>query len=240
MIQGFESGLIDARPGEERKLELTFPEEYHESSLRGRQVSFNVSVKAVAEPEVPMVDGDFARAFGIADGDVERFKSDVRSNMERELSQRVEALVKNQAMDILLEANPIDLPRVLISEEIGALKEQAERAGAGAGGKVELPDELFEQSARRRVALGLIIAEVVRVNDIQIDEDRVRAAVEDMAATYEQPQEVIDYYYRNKESRQSIETLTLEGQVVDWVLQQLTVEDEPKSFQELTDPASGG
>jgi len=235
MIPGFESGLIGARVGDQRTLDLQFPEDYPSEHLRAKPVSFAVTVKAVAEPKLPVIDADFARSFGIEDGDVERFREDVRGNMERELKQRVQSRVKNRVMDMLLEANQIDLPRVLITEEIKALKTQArQRLG---GGRMELPDELFEENARRRVALGLIIAELVKLNDIKVDPNRVREAVEDMASTYEQPEEVVDYYYRNKEHLRSVESLTLEDQVVDWVMERVNVEDEPVSFQELTNPS---
>ncbi len=235
MIPGFEDGLIGAGAGEEKTLELSFPEDYHAEHLKGKPVTFEVRIKAVSEPKLPEIDAEFARAFGVEDGDVERFRQDVRANMERELKQRLQGRIKNQVMDLLIEANAIDLPRVLIKEEINSLKEQA-RQNIGSG-RFELPDEMFESSARRRVALGLIIAELVKVNDIRVDSDRVRSVVEDMASTYEQPQEVIDYYYSNKARLQPLESLTLEDQVVDWVLDRVTVEDEPSSFQELTNPA---
>jgi trigger factor len=236
MIPGFESGLEGARAGDERKLELQFPDEYHAEQLRGKPAVFDVRVSEVAEPVLPAVDAEFAKAFGVEDGDLDRFRADVRQNMERELKQRIEASVKNQAMDLLLEANKIALPDALIREELKALKQQA-RQNVG-GGQFELPDELFQDQARRRVALGLIIAEVVKVNDIKVDEERVREAVEDMASTYEHPQQVVDYYYSNKEHLASVESLTLENQVVDWVLARVAVEDEPGTFKELTDPAA--
>ena len=234
MIPGFESGLLGALPGEERTLDLQFPENYRAEHLRSKDVSFSVSVKSVAEPVLPEVDAELAKAFGIDDGDLIRFRLDVRGNMERELKQRVQARIKASAMDLLLEVNQVDLPKVLIEEEIRTLKKQT-RESAG-GSSVELPDNLFEANARRRVALGLIIAEVVKVNGIEVDPRRVREAVEDMASTYEQPQEVIDFYYQSKEHLASVESLALEDQVVDWVMSQATVEDEVSTFQEMTAP----
>jgi trigger factor len=237
MIPGFEDGLIGAEAGEERTLELQFPDDYPAEHLRGKNASFAVTLKAVAEPVLPALDEDFARSFGIEDGDIERFRADVRNNMERELKQRIQSRVKARVMDALLEANPIELPRVLIREEIKAIKDQARQSIRG---NMELPDELFEKDARRRVALGLIIAEVVKANNIQVDPQRVREAVEDMASTYEEPQEVIEFYYRNKEHLASVESLALEDQVVDWAMERVTVEDEPLSFRELTEPAHAG
>lgn len=237
MIPGFEAGLVGASAGEERVLELSFPEEYHAEHLKGKAVSFVVTVHAVAEPKLPEVDVDFAKAFGVEDGDLERFRQDVRANMSRELKQRVDARVKSQVMDLLLEANPIEIPRSLINQEIQTLKEQM-RQNLRGNTKIELPDQLFEGNARRRVALGLVLAEVVKSNQLKADPDRVREAVEDMASTYENPQEVVDYYYSNKDHLASVEALALEGQVVDWVLTQVEVQDQPQTFQELMGPAA--
>ncbi|MGA7983360.1 MAG: trigger factor [Chromatiaceae bacterium] len=238
LVPGFESGLIGARAGEERQLDLSFPEDYHAEKLKGKAARFDVRISSVEEAVLPEVDGEFARAFGIQDGDVGRFRQDVRQNMERELKQRTSARVKHQAMETLLAANPIDLPTALIKDEIRALKEQARQGAAGA--KFELPDNLFEESARRRVALGLLMGEVIKVNGIKVDQKRVRAAVEDMASTYEDPREVVDFYYKDKEQLASIESLALEDQVVDWIMSQVQVDDEPMSFQQLADSAQGG
>lgn len=236
MIPGFEEELVGAQAGDERRLDLKFPDDYHAEHLKGVAACFDVTVKAVAEPRLPEVNEDFARGFGMEDGDVERFHQDVRQNMERELKQRIDNRIKNQVMDLLLEANQIDLPQVLVEQEIGVLKNQTrEKAG---GARMELPDDLFQESARRRVALGLIVAEVVKANGIKVDAKRVRAAVEDMASTYERPQEVIDFYYSSKEHLASAESLALEDQVVDWVVAQVRVEDEPGTFKQLTDPAA--
>ena len=237
MIPGFEAGLVGASAGDERVLELSFPEEYHAEHLKGKAVSFAVTVHAVAEPKLPEVDADFAKAFGVEDGDLERFRQDVRANMSRELKQRVDARVKSQVMDLLLEANPIEIPNSLINQEIQTLKEQM-RQNLRGNTKIELPDQLFEGNARRRVALGLVLAEVVKSNQLKADPDRVREAVEDMASTYENPQEVVDYYYSNKDHLASVEALALEGQVVDWVLTQVEVQDQPQTFQELMGPAA--
>jgi trigger factor len=237
MIAGFESGMVGATAGDERVLDLSFPDDYHADHLKGKPVSFEVTVHSVAAPRLPDIDEEFAKGFGIADGDLDAFRKDVRSNMERELKQRVEAQIKKQAMDLLLEANKIELPRVLVAEEIRALKEQM-RKNIGGTGTLELPDGTFEDEARRRVALGLVIAEVVKANGIEVDRGRVRGAVEDMASTYEDPQEVVDFYYSSKDHLASVESLTLENQVVDWLMTQVTVEDEPKTFEELTNPSA--
>jgi len=236
MIPGFDDGLLGTQAGEERRLDLTFPDQYPAEHLRGKPVVFNVRVSKVSEPRLPDLDADFAKAYGFEDGDLDAFRKDVRSNMERELKERIEAKTKNQAMDLLLEANQIDLPNALVAQEIAALKQQT-RQSVG-GGNFELPDDLFRDQARRRVALGLILAEVVKANDIEVDPERVREVVEDMASTYEDPQQVIDHYYGHKEHLAHVESLALEGQVVDWVLDQVTLEDEPTTFEALTAPGS--
>ena len=237
MIPGFEAGLFGASAGEERVLELSFPDTYHAEHLKGKAASFAVTVHAVTEPKLPEVDADFAKAFGVEDGDLDRFRQDVRANMSRELKQRVDARVKSQVMDLLLEANPIEIPQALITQEIQSLKEQMRQNLRGSP-KIELPDNLFADNARRRVALGLVLAQVVKANQLKADPARVREAVEDMASTYENPQEVVDFYYSNKDHLASVEALALEGQVVDLVLTQVEVEDQPQSFQELMGPAA--
>lgn len=234
MIPGFEDGLIGAVEGETRSLDLRFPDGYQRQELAGRPVHFEVRVDAVTRPVLPEVNADFARELGIADGDLERFRADVRSNMERELGQRIKARTKERVMDLLISANPIAIPKALVQEEIRSLKGQM-RENLG-GGRMELPDALFEESARRRVALGLIIAEIVKQNGIKADPARIRAAVEDMASTYEEPQEVIAYYYGDRQRLAPVESLVLEEQVMQWVLDQVTVEDEPLSFAQLTEP----
>jgi trigger factor len=232
MIPGFETGLIGAQAGEERQLDLTFPEDYRSDELKGKSARFEVQIATVEEPVLPDLDEEFARTFGVQDGDLTRFRQDVRQNMERELAQRIKGRIKEQAMNVLLAKNPIDLPAALVRQEIHVLKEEA-RQGVG-GARFELPDGLFEESARRRVALGLVIGEVVRVHGIKVDAQRVRTAVDEVASTYEDPQEVVDFYYANREHLAPVESLALEDQVVDWILSQVEVEDEPASFKQLT------
>lgn len=237
MIPGFEEALVGGSAGETRSIDVTFPEDYHAGDLAGKPARFEVTVSAVEAPALPEVDADFVRAFGVEDGDIERFRADVRANMERELKQRVKSRTKEQVMDLLLEANPIDIPAALVGEEIRALKEQM-RENLG-GSRMDLPDQLFEESARRRVALGLIIAEVVKRQGISADPERVRAAVTELAATYEDPEEVVSYYYADRQRLAPVESLVLEDQVVEWVLSQVSVEDEALSFEALTEGRAG-
>ncbi|MCG6943370.1 MAG: trigger factor [Thiohalocapsa sp.] len=235
-IPGFEQQLEGAGAGEERVVEVTFPEDYPAERLAGRAAQFQVTVEAVAEPRLPEVDADFMAAFGIGDGDMEHFRADVRSNMERELRQRIEAKVKNAVMDALIEANPVELPAVLVAEEIQALKGQTRQA-VGAG-SMELPDELFADSAQRRVKLGLVVAEVVKRHDLTPAPERVRALVEEMAATYERPEEVIEYYYADPRRLSSVEALAMEEMVVERMLESADVVEEESTFDALTESES--
>lgn len=239
MIPGFEEGLVGAQAGDERRLDLRFPDfpDQHPSEhLRGKPVVFTVRVGEVAEPVLPELNADFAQGLGFSDGDLDGFRLELRRNMERELKALIRDRVKEQVMDLLLETNRIDLPETLVLEEIGVLKQRILKNLGG--GNLELPDDLFRDRARRRVALGLIIGEVVRTNGIEVDQKRVREVVEDLASTYEDPQQAIDYFYADQEHLAPVESLTLENQVVDWVLDQVTVEDEPTTFEALSTPAT--
>lgn len=231
-IPGFEEQLLGAVAGDDRSVEVEFPEDYQQSALAGKPAAFAVKVKAVEAPVLPDVDADFVKEFGVEDGDLERFRSDVRNNLERELKQRVKSKVKDQVMDALLEANPLTVPSALIADEIEALRQQATQNFGGA--KISLPDELFADSARRRVMLGLIIAEVVKQNELEADSDRVRAALEEMASAYDDPKGVIDYHYADRQRLAGIESMVLEDLVVEHLLEQLQVVEEPTSFSDLT------
>lgn len=232
MLPGFEEQLVGAMAGEERIVDVTLPEQYPNETLAGKTASFAVQVREVRAPVLPEVDADFMTAFGIQDGDLARFRADVRGNMERELKQRIEAKLKAQVMDVLIETNPVVLPAVLVSEEIRSLKEQGRRNFGG--GAFELPDELYADTARRRVALGLLVAELVKQHQLVPDAARVRAAVDDIARTYEEPASVVEYYYADRQRLAAVESLVLEDLVVERLLTELQVLDEPSSFATLT------
>ncbi len=234
MIEGFEDALVGMIKAEKRSIELKFPDDYRVEELAGKPVTFDVEVSEVAEEVLPEVDEAFAKEFGAEEG-VDKLRSDIRENMERELAQRVQAKVKTQAMDLIYEQNRIEIPKALVEEEIETLRKQTrERLGKGAG-SLELPRDMFEEQARRRVTLGLVIGEIIRHNSIQIDQDRVRKVIEDFASSYEQPEEVVKYYYSHQEQLAAVQNVVLEDQVVDWVLEQTEVTDEPTSFAALTE-----
>jgi trigger factor len=233
MIPGFEKGLIGASVGEQRTLDLVFPDPYQDEHLAGKPVRFEVSVDAVEESVLPEVDAAFAEAFGVPDGDVERFRDDVRQNMEREMKQRLDARRKEAVMDLLFEVHDVELPGVLIEEEIRAMKGQMQETFGSKD--VTLPDGMFDEAAKRRVALGLIIGEIVKRHGLRPDAQRVRATVEENASTYEHPQAVVDYFYSDPKHLASVESLVLEGHVVDWVLEQVEVEEEALTFAQLSE-----
>ncbi|KAA6183301.1 trigger factor [Thiohalocapsa marina] len=234
MIADFEAQLVGAAAGDERVVEVTFPEDYHVAELAGKPARFQVQVKEVAEVELPPLDADFMAAFDVEDGDMDKFRADIRGNMERELKQRIEAQVKEQVLDALVEANPMEVPQALVSEQIKGFKEQMQRNMGGGAGGFQLPDDIFADSARRRVVLALLAGEAVRRHEITADPERVRAAVEEMADTYDTPQEVIDYYYADPQRLQQIEAMVTEEMMVERLLEEATVVDEPSTFEAVT------
>jgi trigger factor len=233
MIEGFESGLLGVVKEEKRTLELNFPENYHVADLAGKPVTFEVEVNEVNEESLPEVDDEFAKQFGAEEG-VDKLKADIRENMQRELEQRVKARIKSQAMDVILNSNEIQIPKALLDEEIDALRNQTRERLPQGSGSFELPRDMFEDQARRRISLGLLIGELIKQNNIELDSERVRKTIEEFAASYEDPKQVVDYYYGNQDQLAAVQNVVLEDQVVDWVLSQVEVKDEPTSFEALT------
>lgn len=235
MIADFEEGLVGVSAGEQRVLDLVFPDPYQAEHLAGKAARFDVTVAAVEETRIPELDAAFITAFGIEDGDMARFREDVLANMQREMKQRLDQRRKEAVMDLLVAAHEVALPQALVQSEIQAMNAQMRETIGAQGQDLALPDGLFEEAARRRVALGLIVGEIIKQQRLRADPQRIRAAVEDSASTYEHPQMVIDYVYADPKRLASIESLVLEDQVVAWVLEQVQVEEETLSFSELTD-----
>jgi len=230
--------LIGAGTGADITVEKTFPEDQANAALAGRTMRFDLHVVSVNEPDPPALDDEFARAFGVEHGGLDALRTEVSANMRRELDQAIRANVKDQVLEALLAANPVDVPAALVEDEIDRLMAQSrEQAPEQVRAQnLNLPRELFQDRARRRVALGMLIAGLVKANGIQVDPARVRATVEAIAAAYEQPEEVVKWYYGNRELLSGIEALALEEQVVDWVLARATVTDQPTTFQALMKP----
>ncbi len=237
MIPGFEEGLIGAAPGETRTLELKFPDDYRVEKLAGKDARFEVTVKKVAEPKLPEVDEDFIRSLGVEEGTEEALRKEVRENMERELRQKLRSRTKDGVMEALLAEYDIQVPAAMVDQEARALKEQAqqEMAQAGQASAIDLPLDLFRDQAERRVKLGLVIGEIIRSQNIEVDQQRVDEMIADQAATFEEPQEVIDWYAANPQARRTVENAVLEDQAVDWILEQAQVTDKPMTFAELVE-----
>ncbi len=237
MIPGFEEGLVGAKAGEERVLNLTFPEDYQNLDLAGKAAEFTVTVNSVSEPKLPELTEEFFAQFGIKEATLEGFRTEVRKNMERELRQAIKTKVKNQVMDGLLAANPIEVPKALLENEVNRLRVQAVQQFGGNIKPEQLPAELFEEQAKRRVVLGLIVAEVVKQNELKPDEDRVREMIQEMASAYQEPEQVVAWYYKNDQQLNEVRSVVLEEQVVDTVLQKATVTDKSVSYEEAIKPA---
>ena len=234
MIPGFEDGLVGATKGEERVLALTFPENYHAPELKGQAVQFAVTVQAVQEKQLPEVNEEFIKAFSPKDPSIENFRAEIRQNMERELKNAIKNRIKKQVMDGVLEQNEVQVPKALIDSEIDRQRQQmVQQFGGGANFDFRsLPAELFEAQATRAVKLALLLGEVIKDRQIKSDATRVRAAIEELAAPYENPQQVVSWYYENKQILQQVEAMVLEDQVVDVILEQAQLTDESMSYED--------
>ncbi|WP_449433947.1 trigger factor [Pseudomonas putida] len=237
MIPGFEDGLVGAKAGEERVVNVTFPEDYQNLDLAGKAAEFTITVNSVSAPQLPELNEEFFAQFGIKESTLEGFRAEVRKNMERELRQAIKTKVKNQVMDGLLAANPIEVPKALLENEVNRLRVQAVQQFGGNIKPEQLPVELFEEQAKRRVVLGLIVAEVVKQFDLKPDDAKVREMIEEMASAYQEPEQVIAWYYKNDQQLNEVRSVVLEEQVVDTVLQKATVTDKSVSYEDAVKPA---
>ena len=236
MLPQFDAAAQGMRAGETKTFELTFPADYHGKEVAGKRASFELSVKSVEEPQLPEVDAEFAKALGIADGDVAKMRSEIRANVERETNKRIEARVKAQVLQALLDRTPLDLPKSLVQMEAQQLVERAAADLQARGlkpGQIPLDPAAFEPTAQRRVALGLIIGELARAENLQPKPAEVRAMVEQEAATYESPAEVVKWFYMQPQRLSEMEGLALEANVVKWMLGRATLVDKPVAFDEL-------
>ena len=212
MIPGFEKGLEGLTGGEETVLNLTFPDDYQSEDLQGASVEFAVKINQVSAKKLPKMDDEFFKIFGVEEGGEEKFREEVQGNMERELRNATRTKIKNRLMNELFDQNPVELPSALIDNEIAQLKRQmVQQFGGGQDIDLDmLPNEMFQDKAERRAALGVIVSEIVKVEGLVPDEEQVRERVDEIASTYEQPKEVVDYYYSKPEMLSSVEALVLE------------------------------
>ncbi len=236
MLPEFETAARGLSAGDKKTFSLKFPDDYHGKEVAGKEASFDLTAKSVQQPELPALDAEFAKSLGVADGDVAKMRGEVKANVEREVKKRVDARVKTQALQALQDSTPLELPKSLVEMEQQELLQRAAADLQGRGIKPEqirLEPKMFEESAKRRVALGLLIAELARVENLQPKPAEVRALVEQEAQTYENPAEVVKWFYMQPQRLSEMEGLALEANVVKWVLSKAKVVDKPIPFDEL-------
>jgi len=241
MLPQFEAAARGMSPGESKSFDVKFPDDYHGKDVAGKEASFTLTLRNVDEAQLPEIDADFAKALGVADGDIDKMRAEIRANVEREVKKRVEARLKNQAMDALLGATPIELPKALVEMEAQQLVQRAAQDLQARGLKPEqlnLTPQQFDDAAKRRVALGLIIAELARAESLQPKPGEVRAMVEQEAQSYESPAEVVKWFYMQPQRLSEMEAMALEANVVKWVLSKAKVHEKELAFDELMGSSS--
>ncbi len=236
MLPDFENAVIGLKAGESKSLEMTFPENYAKE-LAGQTVTFDITVKDVKEPVLPELDSEFAKSLGVGDGDVDKMRAEIEINLKREVKKRLQDKVKNQVMDALLKANPIDVPSALVEMEIERLVQIArhdmEQRGGIKAKDFPIKREWFDDQAKRRVALGLILSELVKKNNLQAKSEQIKTLVDETAQNYEAPEEIVRWYYTQPQRLAEIEGAVIEDNVVAWALERVTVVDTPILFDEL-------
>jgi trigger factor len=236
LLPDFESQLVGVEAGTEKTIDVTFPEDYPAANLKGQKVQFALTIHKVEEPRLPEVDADFARAYGIEDGDVAKLRDEVRANMARELAQNIKGRVKKQVMDALVAKHDFELPQALVRSEIDRLRAETEERFGGASRTQPLPDSLFEEEARRRVRLGLVVRAIIEAEKIRLDPERLERELDILAQTYEDPDDVKRHYRTHPQAMTGLESMVIEDQVVDWVLEHVRVTEKPGSFDSLMNP----
>ncbi|MDG6895825.1 trigger factor [Volucribacter amazonae] len=237
MIPGFEEGIVGHKAGEQFDINVTFPAEYHAENLKGKAATFAITLKKVEVMELPEVTDEFVAKFGPNTKTVADLRNEISKNMQRELNNTLTSRVKNQVIDGLLAENQIDVPVAAVEQEIEVLRGQAtQRFGGNSKQVAGLPKELFEEQAKRRVQVGLLLSNVISSNELKVDEERVAKMIQDIASAYEQPQEVVEYYNSNKELMNNIRNVVLEEQAIDAVLSKAQVTEKTASFDEVMNP----
>ena len=241
-IPGFEEQLVGAKAGDEPTLDVTFPEDYQAEQLAGQKATFKVKVHTVKGQVLPEVDAEFIKRFGVEDGDIEKFRAEVKMNMTREAKQAVDNRVKQQVLEALQKANDVPVPQALIQQETDALKRQAaQQFGLGEDFDVsQLPNELFSEQAKSRVQVGLLLAEVIKSNELDATDDEIRARIEELAEQYQEPQQVVEHYMNNEQLKTQVKSAVLEEKAVEKLLAQATVKDVEMSYQQALAAAQQG
>ncbi|MDO9213120.1 MAG: trigger factor [Methylococcales bacterium] len=238
MIPGFEEQLLGLEAGANKTFEITFPEEYGNAELAGKVAQFDIDVVKVEEATLPEINADFIQAYGVEEGTEEAFRADVKDNLGRELKQVLRGKLKNAVMDALYEKIQIAVPNALIDEEVERLMQPYIESAKRQKMKPEdmqLPRDAFEEQAKRRVALGLILGEIIQKNSVEIDGGKVRETIEELAKSYERPEDVVAWYYSDEKRLHDVQQMVLEDQVVEWLVAQAKVTDETVSFSDVMD-----
>ncbi len=236
MLKEFEEGLSGMSKGEEKTVDVNFPEDYQGKEVAGKTAQFTLKASKVSEPVLPELDEEMIKSFGVKDGSMEGFNKDVKENMEKELSQKIKTQLKNNVMAGLLDKNDVLAPQALINDEIQNLKAQMAQNMGQDPEKMDtssFPDDLFTEEGTKRVKLGLLVGGLIKLEDIKLDQNRFDTTLEEMASSYEQPQQVIEYYTKNQDARSSLEGMTLEDQVVDFILEKAKVTEKSVTFEEM-------
>ena len=237
MIPGFEEGIVGHKAGEKFTIDVTFPAEYHAENLKGKAAKFDINLKKVEVMVLPELTDEFVAKFGPNTKSVADLRNEIRKNMQRELKNALVTRVKTQVIDGLVEQNQIDVPSSAVEQEIEVLRQQAaQRFGGNAQQAAQLPRELFEEQAKRRVLVGLLLSQVIASNELKADEERVKAMIEDIASAYEQPADVVAYYSKNNELMNNIRNVVLEEQAVEAVLAKAQVTEKAATFDEIMNP----
>lgn len=233
MLAEFEAGLRGMKAGEQKTVDLTFPENYPAKHLAGKKAEFALSVKTVEEQQLPELDDEFCKAYGVEEGGIEQLRREVEENMTRELGDAIRARVKQQVMDGLLAANPVELPKSLLDAQVRDLQMEARRRAGGREDTPLPPPENFVETAKRRVALGLLVSEVIKSANIQLDRTRVQQKLEELLAQFPDPQQALKMYRDDRQTQRQIESFVLEEQVVDYLAERAQVTEQPATFREL-------
>jgi trigger factor len=233
MLKDFETGITGVKAGDVKQVAVGYPAEYHNKDLAGRTAEFSVQVKKVEEKLLPPLDDEFCREYGVTEGGIEQLLSEVADNMRRELAANVQTRLKQQLFDRFIESNPVDAPKALVDQQVRDMQvDTARRIGAKDASQLPPPDA-FVEPARRRVALGLLVSELVKTAGLQLDRARVDARLADLAATYPDPDAIIGAYRQNPDAMRQVENMVMEDQVVDYLLERAKVTDQPSTFKEL-------
>jgi len=236
MIPGFEENLIGLKVGDNKTFEVSFPEEYGNEKLAGKTAEFEVEVVTVEEPVLPEIDEAFIKAYGVEEGTMDSFRADIKNNMERELEQALRGKLKSAVMDALYEKIQVAVPNTLVDQEIENMMKPYIETAKRQKMKLEdmkLPRDAFEEQAKRRVALGLILGEIIHKNEIKIDNNKVRSTIEDMAKSYERPEDVVNWYYSDESRLNDVQQMVLEDQTIEWLIARAKVSEETVSFNDV-------